>query len=159
LKLEKNKFRIEGNTVFVTIAQDIECLIDKCDLPIVTNHRWSTILCNGTTYACRVKDYKKILMHRQILAAGADQLVDHANRNSLDNRRSNIRIATHSQNMVNKPLPKNKWGFPGIAPHRRKWKAQMKVSGKRVTIGLFASKEEASAAYIAARKKQWGDFA
>ena len=80
-----------------------EVLIDKEDYQLVSTLKWHI---GDTGYAVwrGVKDGKKqtIRMHRLITSCPKGKIVDHINHNPLDNRRSNLRICTHSDNMRNK---------------------------------------------------------
>lgn len=86
--------------------------------------------------------------------------VDHANRNTSDNRWSNLREATRAQNCANAGARSNsKSGVRGVCLTTRGWKAQIKVSGKNNHLGYFGSAEAASAAYKAAAQRAFGQFA
>jgi hypothetical protein len=88
--------------------------------------------------------------------------VDHINAVKDDNRFSNLREATCSQNMHNQGKRKhNTSGFKGVSYHKaaRKWTAQIKVNWKCNYLGLFKTPEEAHAAYCEAAKKHHGEFA
>ena len=85
---------------------------------------------------------------------------DHANRNPLDNRRHNIRAATHRQNCHNKSRNKNKTGsFKGVHRDGKKYHAQICVNGKSISIGKFASEVDAALAYDKAARQHFGEFA
>jgi hypothetical protein len=89
-------------------------------------------------------------------------IVDHVNRNGLDNRLSNLRAATKSLNAVNSPLAaSNTSGHRGVYWSKRngKWLAKIKVAGKEKYIGLFNDKDEAAAAYRSAAITVFGEFA
>lgn len=75
--------------------------------------------------------------------------VDHRNRNRLDNRRTNLRIVTHAQNMHNKSLYCNSTsGFRGVtwSQTRKQWRARVGVDGKRIHLGYFKHKHDAAEA-------------
>lgn len=120
---------------------------------------------NGKRYGPRSlgKREPQIQMHRQILnlASGDKRLVDHVNRNTLDNRRSNIRIATYSQNTHNTGLRStNKTGLKGVSLHGRtgKYQATMRADGKQLYLGLYSTKEEAYEVVKAEMEKRRGEF-
>jgi hypothetical protein len=80
--------------------------------------------------------------------------VDHVNRNKQDNRLSNLREVTYSQNMHNLPVSKrNSSGYLGVskAPRTEKWVAYVCVNYKNKFLGSFDTPEKASAAYVAAK--------
>lgn len=88
--------------------------------------------------------------------------VDHVSRDSLDNRRSNLRQATRSQNQMNKrPRYGTSSRFKGVSWHkaRGKWAAEIRKDGKGVWLGRFAEEEDAARAYDAAAKKHFGEYA
>lgn len=77
--------------------------------------------------------------------------VDHADRNTLDNRVSNLRLATLSQQAQNKRLlsSANTSGYKGVSRHTQsgKWWARIRVGGKEISLGLYADLIEAARAY------------
>lgn len=104
----------------------------------------------------------KLLMHREVIGAPRGVKVDHKNRNGLDNRRENLRLATNAQNARNvSRRSDNKSGYKGVGFHRATgaWAAQIVVDGRHEHLGLFSSKEEAAAAYDAAAVRLHGDYA
>lgn len=85
--------------------------------------------------------------------------IDHINRDKLDNRRSNLRLATHSQNAVNYSHGTRLNEYRGIAKHRNKWTAKIQKDGKKIYIGIFNTPESASHAYEKMATKLFGKFA
>lgn len=88
--------------------------------------------------------------------------VDHRDRNKANNRWSNLREASRSQNMANcGALANNRCGIRGVRLFKRtgRWVASIRVSGKMVHLGYFATADEASIAYRSAAKLHYGEFA
>jgi hypothetical protein len=87
-------------------------------------------------------------------------ILDHINRDRSDNRASNIRPATQAQNLVNTARRRSASGRRGVSWYakHRKWRARIKVAGKKYSLGYFSTAEEASAAYIASMTVQYGEF-
>lgn len=99
-------------------------------------------------------------MHRVILNPPKGFSVDHKNGNGLDNRRSNLRIATASLNGANrKNQGNNSSGFKGVDFKKGKWRARIAHKKKRYELGFFATKEEAAAMYMQAAQAFFGDYA
>lgn len=107
-------------------------------------------------------------MHRFILDPPNGQQVDHVNGNRLDNRRENIRLCSHSQNMANSKkrtwtkqsifkgvsyeLFKKRGKGHGMKRNAKPWRVMIIVHGKRHRLGRFKTELEAALAYdIAAR--------
>lgn len=87
---------------------------------------------------------------------------DHKNGNPLDNRRSNLRNVTHSQNGMNgRKHCDTVSRFKGVIwhPGRKRWRAKIRANGKRKYLGHFVSPIEAAKAYDLAAKKFFGEFA
>lgn len=91
-----------------------------------------------------------------------DGVVDHINGIRDDNRIVNLRLATHSQNSQNRRCHQNnRAGLKGVSwrARERRWHAHIRVDGKLLHLGYFATAEEAHAAYAAAAKHHFGQFA
>ena len=89
-----------------------------------------------------------------------DVEIDHINGVKTDNRLSNLRLATHTQNMQNASLRKdNKLGLKGVMKRGGKYLATIAVGGKTKYLGSFGSEAEAHNAYCVAAKKNFGEFA
>jgi hypothetical protein len=89
------------------------------------------------------------------------QDIDHINGDRSDNRLSNLRLASRSQNLGNKKAGKNRSGFKGVSwcPHNRGWRARITLMGSERTIGIFSDPREAHAAYCIEAERVFGEFA
>jgi len=102
-------------------------------------------------------------MHRDIMNAPKGILVDHRNHDTLDNRSSNLRLATHSQNTCNKQNKRAGCSsqYRGVSFDRKRkyWNVQVVLEGKYVFFGRYKSESEAARAYDEAARKYHGEFA
>lgn len=113
--------------------------------------------------SCNSNDYRRLYVcgdffqaHRICWALyygedPAPNIIDHKNGVRNDNRISNLRIATESENNINRPLQRNSTtGYRGVAYHKqsRKWQAYINIEGKRHFLGLYISIEGAIAARL-----------
>ena len=88
--------------------------------------------------------------------------LDHINGKRPDNRLSNLREATRAQNNSNRPVHRrNEYGKKGayFIKNRNKWRALIGKDKRLIHLGYFDSAEEAQAAYIAAARTHYGEFA
>jgi HNH endonuclease/AP2 domain len=88
--------------------------------------------------------------------------IDHKDNNPANNAIANLRVASRSQNCWNSRKRKdNKSGLKGVYWHSpaRRWSAQIKIHGRNVYLGSFATPEQAHAAYMAAAEEHFGEFA
>jgi hypothetical protein len=120
---------------------------------------------NSVTEPGADKPYKPymIYMHREILQLqkGDPLLGDHFNHVTLDNRRSNLRIADQADQSRNQRIStRNTSGYKGVyRTPNEKWVAQIVIGHKTYNIGTFNTREEAHAAYCEAAIKHFGEFA
>lgn len=101
-------------------------------------------------------------MHVAIVSPDKGYLVDHINRDTLDNRRTNLRQATKSQNQTNTKTPvTNTSGQKGVSFNKvwKKWVVRMHIDGKEQRLGVFASFDDAVNLYHVESIKHHGQFA
>lgn len=134
--------------------------VDDDDYESLAEHNWHALKQPNTYYAARsVKsDGKKITiwMHRQVNGTPPDLLTDHINGDGLDNRKENLRCASHQDNMINCGRHKSCISiYRGVSWHisNRRWIAQITVDYRNIYIGGFSSEEEAHIAYESRRRE------
>jgi len=132
--------------------------IDVEDLEEVSGFPWRV---DSKGYVVRSLSWTKIeQLHRVITHAPPGKVVDHANGNKLDNRRANLRVCSAAENLRNRKRAKsNKSGFKGVYSDRSKWRAQIRIDGKKICLGTFDSPEIAHDAYRQAARVHHGEFA
>lgn len=106
---------------------------------------------------------QKKTLHRIILGLkdGDRKIVDHINGNTLDNRKSNLRICSQSENCCNRKKAKtNTSGYKGVNFKKQtgKFVARIGRNGKRLFLGYFDTAEEAHIAYCEASKSYHGEY-
>jgi hypothetical protein len=104
---------------------------------------------------------KTIYLHRVIMSAQKGQVVDHRNRNTLDNRRDNLRLTIQQNNSFNTIGKGSNTGFKGVSysKERRKFFASIMHNRKTIALGRFLTAEEAARAYDTAAIRLFGEFA
>lgn len=148
-RIKTNKYEIVGETVYVTVEKSEEKVIcDLEDWEYLKEYYWNL---NTNGYVTAVTSgRKRAMMHKLIMPDNTYEVVDHINRNKLDNRKGNLRYTTYSVNAQNRSLtPNNKNGCFGVRKSKNRWQAIITSYGKKIFIGSFKTKEEA----IAARKE------
>lgn len=153
---------METNVVKIPLSKGQFALIDYEDFELVSKYKWYAKKSKNTYYAvCSVDKYLK--MHRLILGlSDTSVFADHINGNGIDNRRSNLRSATPTQNSMNRSSAKNSSSkYKGVYwdEDRRKWASCMKSNGKTIYIGRFDNESEAALAYNKKATEVQGEFA
>lgn len=102
--------------------------------------------------------------HRTVLARailGVDKLVDHQDGDGCNNRRGNLRPSSVAQNTRNRRCVQGIIPFKGVTfeRHKSKYRASIELLGKRVSLGLFLTPENAAYAYDQGARAHFGEFA
>jgi len=157
----------DSTTRLIPLTRGKFAVVDAADFEWLNQWKWNAQYDKKLDYyrASR-KTSKKlgksvtVYMHRLIVNAPIGTQVDHRDGDGLNNRRSNLRSATHFTNGYNRgPNKNNTSGFKGVARHSGKWWAYIGVNGKRINLGRFFDIHDAAAAYAAAARKYHGEFA
>ena len=131
----------------IKLTKGKEAIVDDECLEKLQDTNWYF---NGR-YAARRYKNKTQLLHRYLMNASDTMVVDHINGNTLDNRQSNLRVVTQSENLFNTKLyTTNKTGYKGVCYDKNagKYKASIRLNGKSKHLGLYNTAEEASSARI-----------
>ncbi len=132
------------------LTQEFTAIVDDDDYDSLCWYSWHVVKGRTTYYARTMHNRKNIWMHRFILNAGPNYIVDHKDGNGLNNTRSNIELTSHSINAIRRTrFPKNSTGFRGVSwnEHARKYSASIMCARKSHHLGYFVTKEEAAHAY------------
>jgi len=103
----------------------------------------------------------QIHMHRIILNTPEGMQTDHINGNRLDNRKTNLRVCTNSENLANqRPIRGGSSKFKGVTWHNRDkmWMSYIRKDHKRIHLGYFNNEAHAAEAYDRAAMKLFGEF-
>lgn len=145
-------------------------LVDDDDYEFLSRWKWYSFVKKHTVYAVRGEYHgydegvgyyvqKRIMMHRQIMEAEQGFFVDHINGDGLDNRRENLRLCTHSQNLQNQRKQKDR-KYKGVYERDNgRFSAAIRHGGKLVHIGTFDTETAAACAYNKAAIEYFGEFA
>ena len=107
---------------------------------------------------CGTRLFAHVLAHFYMTGVWAEQ-VDHKDLNSLNNAWHNLRAATQSQNLCNRPARSDsKTGVKGVRVQGKRFVARLTFAGKCYWLGTFPTLEEAAAAYATKAKEIQGDF-
>lgn len=154
------------------LSQGLHAIVDDEDYSRVSCYKWSAVkrkeACGTPVYiAVRTTGsrghQKSISLHRFILSAPVGYDVDHKDRTRcLDCRRSNLRLATRSQNLAN--ARKRLGGtskYKGVTkkPTGKPWMSRIAKEGEQIYLGRFDTEEAAARAYNSAAVELFGEFA
>lgn len=149
--MKGNKYIINDNYVEIIIESKvygvIRVKIDNDDLEKCSKLTWHYAKNKDSKYIqTRIKG-KMVKLHRYIMIINNSNLVvDHINRNPLDNRKSNLRICSYKENSFNKSIRvDNTSGIPGVSFHKinKKWRAKIKYNNLTIHLGYFEDINEA----------------
>lgn len=172
IKIKRRKpipIRIDGDTAYVTLtggkyttimdAEDVP-LLDMWSVGVMPKKRYVTLLGSSS-----IKPRPHMLLARLVMNAPEGMCVDHINRNTLDNRKVNLRICTGSENGRNS---KSKTGstsrYKGVhvkarTKYSKIWIARIGHDGNQIYLGSFTKEEDAAIAYNKKAKELFGEYA
>jgi len=144
-------------------------IVDPGDYKRLAKYKWHFSRSPTSSYAacwqrCQPGGVrKKIWMHREVIDIPKHMLCDHINGNGLDNRAANLRPATVSQNLCNRPKTKTKTRskYKGLEWDKiqRKWKVRIQCDGRKIYLGSFSKEIDAAKAYDKKARQLFKEFA
>jgi hypothetical protein len=152
----------------INLTQGKVAIIDDCDYPEAMNYKWFAVASKNTWYACSFKrkalvNGKRVRMKMHWIAFPKKNgfVVDHINRNGLDNRRSNLRYVTNQQNSLNSTPVTHSSKYRGVFWDKSKniWSVSIKKNQKRFNLGRYKDEDLAGTVYDISAIKLFGDFA
>lgn len=139
--------------------------VDLEDLELANSRKWYLNMKKYASYgegSVRLKTYRKIFFHRLVINVPNDLCVDHINRDTLDNRKINLRVVTSVQNQMNKRGYKNRSSrYKGVTwgKEAKKWEVRVMLKGKQHFVGRFNDELDAAKAYNDRARDLFGEFA
>jgi hypothetical protein len=143
----------------IPLTRGLFAIVDTEDHAGLVAHKWLAIGRPGYYYAARWQAGRIVRMHRELLAAPVGILVDHIDRDTLNNRRSNLRLASKQQNGANAEYPVGASGYRGVNVDRGRYRAHIRVDGRVHHLGRFGSAIDAALVYDEAAVRMHGAFA
>ncbi|HIJ67571.1 MAG TPA: hypothetical protein HPP87_10855 [Planctomycetes bacterium] len=155
----------------IPLTQGKVAIVDAADYERVSKYKWYAKKGWRTYYAVRGKLIdknsknvlvKKTTMHRWLMKAPLNKLVDHRDHNGLNNRRGNLRLATPEENARNRRVKLTSGlEYKGVFHHKKRevFEAAIWHKGKRIYLGRFKRKTDAARAYDKKAIELYGEFA
>ena len=155
----------------IPLTQGKFALVDDEDFERVSQFKWHAnrriYKKNNTQYTFYAstiiyKNNKRLYlrMHQFIMGVQNGYEADHKDGNGLNNQKSNLRRATHSQNLANQKKSRGKSKYKGVHQcERGRWRACITYNNKNIKLGRFDTEIEAARAYNIKAEELFGEFA
>lgn len=152
--MDRNEIHIDGDVAYIDLY-DRDCnviaqaIIDTEDVGKVKYTKWKL---SNSGYVMNAPKFSPSNKHLSRIILGIETFVDHINHNTLDNRKSNLRVVTKSQNQMNS-------NHTGVSEKNDgRFYAYIKLHGKMLNLGVYIDKEEALFARWAAEELLFGEY-
>lgn len=147
----------------ITLKNGRQFQIDDQDWDTVKCIKWNVhIMKKGYKYVYtfqKVNEKRKMVyLHRLLMNCGESLFVDHINGDTLDNRRSNLRLSTNKQNQWNQKRVRGLVQYKGVTFENGGYRSRIRINGKKKSLGRFKTAIEASNAYNKASLELYGSY-
>jgi HNH endonuclease len=139
----------------IQLTKGKSTLVDDDTFEYLNKWKWHY----NSRYAERTEDNKHVRMHRLLIGAETGEIVDHINGDPLDNRRSNLRLVTVSQNSMNMRKHTGKSVYKGVSKQGEFWRTQIWSDNERVFSTLTKNERWAGMIYDLNAPALFGEFA
>jgi hypothetical protein len=161
----EERIKTKVTEVEIELSNGEKALIDEEDYIFLSEFTWTKTKFGYASTIKQIKNKKYCLYMHQLVLGKAPKgfVIDHINRNRLDNRRKNLRYVTITQNSMNRTSERKRKNsdYKGVFPScsGKRWKARITFNKKVYNLGSFGTAEEAAEAYNEAAKEFFGEFA
>lgn len=149
--------------MIVTLKNGRQFQIDEDDWDSVKHIKWNIhLMRKGYKYVYTFqktdKSRKMIYLHRMLMNCKNPMFVDHINGDTLDNRKSNLRVLTNRQNQWNQKRVRGFVPYKGVTFENGAYRSRIRINGKKKSLGRFKTAIEASNAYNQASLELHGSY-
>ena len=154
-----NTYFEHGDYTEIYDEQGRSFVVDSEDVARIIGYYWS-VRKSKPNYVFAFCDNTKFSLHRFLLNAGDEDIVDHINHDETDNRKSNLRLCNTQENTRNKSLPtNNKSGIIGVCQETNgNWRSYITIDDKNYKLYSGADREEAIRRRLYAENVYFGTF-
>lgn len=147
----------------IPLSRGLFAKVSDVDFERLNQHKWYATSASRP-YAVRNARgddgrWRRVWMHREVMGDPPGLMVDHRHGDTLDNRRSQLRVATARQNNINRRVARADAPYRGVRQTPGGWQARHRVGGRMVNLGVFPTAKAAALAYDASALAQHGEWA
>ena len=141
-----------------SLGQGLSTLVDDEDYELLSRFKWRIVESGGNSKSMYA--VATIRLHRLIVACPNDMMIDHINGNPLDNRKSNLRICSNSENQQNTSSRGGSSQYKNVSYSKRydKWFAKFRFNGKEHFCGYHDTEEQARESVLKKRREICPNF-
>jgi hypothetical protein len=145
----------------IALTKGYYATVDAADFERLNKYKWTALVTGSKVYAIRSQNGRTILMHREILNAPPDKVVDHIDGTGVNNRQANLRLCTKAQNLYNSRPRAARSPYKGVRYEKRtgRWVAEITHRGRKHYLGSFEDEAAAAKAYDAKARELFGPYA
>jgi hypothetical protein len=146
---------------YVALTQGKFAIVDAEDYERVNRHKWCVSGKGNTIYAYRKDHGKHVYLHQFLMKPPPGMVVDHIDGNGLNDRKSNLRVCTRQQNLLNRGPSVRSSRYKGVrfCKWNRKWYATIRYDGHTIRLGPFDDEIAAAQAYDRQAYALFGEYA